>query len=92
MKGVLGSATAYMYSADGEFCCESTGSTEDLPAPQSDFMDDMTFEGTYSGVETAYYSGDADWYTETLANDEAVTAFWYAEIMWPPPPTESIRC
>ena len=40
-------------------------------------MDDMTFEGTYT-VETAYYSGDAYWYTETLGDSEAVTAFWYA--------------
>ena len=39
-------------------------------------MDDMTLEGTYT-VETAYYSGDAYWYTETLGNSEAVTAFWY---------------
>ena len=76
MTGVLGEAKGYLYSADGEFCCESTGKPEDLAPPQSDFMDEMTLESTES-VKTAYYEGDAYHYVETLGNSEAVTAFWY---------------
>jgi len=76
MTGVLGEAKGYLYSADLQFCCTATGTPEDLAPPQSDFMDYMTLEGTYT-VETAYYSGDAYWYTETLGDSEAVTAFWY---------------
>ena len=33
MVGALGHAKAYLYSADGLFCCESTGSKEDLAPP-----------------------------------------------------------
>ena len=96
MTGVLGATKAYVYSADGNFCCESTGGRrrlqghrglqgppgppgggEDLSPPQSDFMDLMDFEGTTKNFETAYYSGDAYFYTETLSN-EPVSAFWYA--------------
>jgi len=77
MTGPLGSAKGYLFSADEKFCCISTGKTEDLAPPQSDFMDDMTVGSTYN-VSTAYYTGEAIWYTETLGSSEAVTAFWYA--------------
>ena len=42
MTGALGSAKGYLYAADESYCCESTGSPEDLAPPQSDFMDLMT--------------------------------------------------
>jgi hypothetical protein len=45
MSGVVGAATAYLYTADESFCCVATGSPEDLAPPQSDFMDAMTLTG-----------------------------------------------
>ena len=54
--------------------CEPCGGTDD-----GDDGDDAAPAGDDEGsctIETAYYSGDAVWYTETLAAGEAVSAFW----------------
>ena len=38
----------------------------------------LLLQGDVYDTTTAYYEGDAQWYTETLGSSEAVTAFWYA--------------
>jgi hypothetical protein len=71
-------AQAYLYAADGSFCCRSTGSPEDLSPPTSHFMDKMTVDASRTNVTTAYYDGAAIWRTMKLDKGELVQAFWYA--------------
>jgi hypothetical protein len=74
--GLNEGAKAYLYTASEDFCCEASGTTEDLAPPQSDFMDYMTLAAKET-ITTAFYSGEAYRYTETLASSEAVDDFWY---------------
>lgn len=76
MLGPLSSAQSYLYTASEDFCCVSTGMSEPLAPPASDFMDDMTLEGEVT-IETEYYSGSAYHYTMTLPSSQPVTYFWY---------------
>ena len=52
------------------------GLGEQLTAPQSDFMDDMTLTGTVD-ITTPYYSGEGHHYQMQLSSSEAVDYFWY---------------
>lgn len=76
MLGPMRSAKGYLYTAAGDFCCESTGNPMLLAPPQSNFMDDMTLAGTVN-LETDYYSGTAYHYTMTLPRSQPVQDFWY---------------
>ena len=86
---------AYLYTADESFCCASGpgggaptdddeagpgGNAEKLSAPQSDFMDLMTYQGE-KDLTTSFYSGKAKYYLETLPSTEPVTYFWYYTTM-----------
>ena len=70
-------AKAYLYSADSEFCCKSSGSPEDLSAPKSDFMDKMTLDANRTSVTTEFYDGPARWFAMKLDKGELVSDFWY---------------
>ena len=83
------SPTSYLYTADESFCCLSNPGmsgdddevgAEKLAAPQSDFMDQMTYKGVRNWTGT-FYSGPTKFYLETLPSTEAVTYFWYATDM-----------
>lgn len=68
-------ARAYLYAADGSFCCERTGSPEDLSPQRSDFMDGMTVDASRTAIKTRYYDGPATWYAAPL---DGRGASWYA--------------
>jgi len=76
------SPAAYLYTAKEDFCCISgppssgPGPSEQLAAPQSDFMDEMTYQGEIDFVGT-YYKGKAKYYLLELPSSEPVTWFWY---------------
>jgi len=75
---------AYLYSAKEDFCCVSspTGSsqsgsqTEQLSAPQSDFMDNMTDSGEMNFTGD-FYTGKVKKYIIQLPDSEPVDYFWY---------------
>jgi len=77
------SPKAYLYSADEKFCCVSSPTgrrAEQLTAPQSDWMDQMTYQGTKT-KDFDFYSGEAKYYTMTLPFSEPVTFFWFYTTM-----------
>lgn len=84
--------TAYLYTANKDFCCVSgpkssrgfrsqyfppgPGGSEKLAPPTSDFMDKMTLIGTESFTGD-FYTGTTKHYLMQLASSEAVDYFWY---------------
>lgn len=74
------SPKAWMYTADEDFCCESSGLNQKLSAPQSNFMDDMT-EGEAMEFHGTYHDSSRDgkvrkWIMD-LGRNQPVRYFWY---------------
>jgi len=85
MVGAQPNPTAYLYTAKEDFCCisgptsgggGSSGPSELLSAPQSDFMDLMTDSGDMD-FKGDFYTGKVKKYIMQLPSTEAVKYFWY---------------
>jgi hypothetical protein len=91
MLGSEPNPVAYLWTKDEDYCCKAETSSSEtnkslrfppsgggggMTAPQADFMDTMTYQGTgtFSGH---FYTGDVKKYTLELADSEPVTWFFY---------------